>query len=63
MGDTHRESFASPLGWVLPKDDCYDVALEEDSDNAGPHNTATGYEQHYLMDGCIWGLARLGCHR
>ena len=54
MGDTHRESFVSPLGCVHPKDGCYDVALgEEDSDNAGPHNTATGYEQHYLMDGCI----------
>ena len=56
MEGTCRESFASPLGGVHPKDGCFDVAVgEEDSDNAGPHNTTTGYEQHYLIDGCIWG--------
>ena len=54
MEGTCRESFASPLGGVHPKDGCFDVAVgEEDSDNAGPYNTTTGYEQHYLIDGCI----------
>ena len=44
--------------WVIqyfhPKDGCYDVAVgEEDSDNAGLHNTANKSKHHNLIDGCI----------
>lgn len=54
VGGAGREGSAPARGGLHPEDGGEDVAVgQEDSDDAGPHNTAAGNGQRYLADGCI----------